>query len=241
MHSFDQRTQTGHLPGLLAVLASRPAKEALLPGRSPEPVAEGRSDQLLFDKNPLPLWIYDLETFRIVAVNPAAIAKYGYSREEFLGLKLGDLRPPVDAAEVEALIRGLAPNTPIRALWRHALKSGEIIDVEVNSDEIAYQGRRARLVCPVDVTQRVRAEAALRERESALQRAQVLARLGHVVTLPDGSFESWSETFPELIGVDAAEIPTDVRGWIELLHPDDKAVFRERSIAAARAWSARWM
>lgn len=259
MHSIDHPTQPEHLPGLVALLASQAAKQppaTLADGRAyrsadsglqggatdgceatghGEPPALGAADDVLFDKNPLPLWIYELETFKVVAVNPAAIAKYGYSREEFLNLRLGDLRESRDAAWVESLIRGLAPNTPIRALWRHKLKSGEVIDVEINSDEIVYRGRRARLVCPVDVTQRVHAEAALRERESALQRAQVLARLAHVVTLPDGRFESWSETFPELIGVDPARIPTDVRGWIDLLHPDDRPVFRERSIAAARS------
>src|SRR5438552_3290267 len=60
-------------------------------------------------------------------------------------------------------------------------------------------------------------ELRLREREAGLHRAQLMARLAHVITRPDGSFESWSETLPQLIGVDPAHMPRSTREWLDIL------------------------
>ena len=86
-----------------------------------------------------------------------------------------------------------------------------------------------------ELERRVRSRTAeLHERDAELRRAHVMARLGHVITRPDGSFESWSDTLPPLIGITPAEMPTSTRDWLELLHPDDRAIFRNTSLAAAR-------
>ena len=65
----------------------------------------------LFETNPLPMWVYDLETLRFLAVNDAAIANYGYSREEFLAMTIQDIRPPEDShrlrENVAAVTEGL--------------------------------------------------------------------------------------------------------------------------------------
>ena len=74
--------------------------------------------------------------------------------------------------------------------------------------------------------------ASLREMTAGLQRAQLLAKLAHVITRPDGSFESWSETLPQLIGVNPGPMPQSTRDWLEILHPDDQAKFREKSLEA---------
>ena len=73
---------------------------------------------------------------------------------------------------------------------------------------------------------------ALREQAAGLRRAQLMANLAHVVTAPDGSFESWSETLPQLIGVAADDIVRSTRRWLDLVHPDDRALFRETALAA---------
>jgi PAS domain S-box-containing protein len=200
-------------------------------GRTP---SDAKRYRVLFESSPLPLWVYDLETLRILDVNEVACRKYGYTRDEFLALTIRDIRPAEDIPLVEASVR----TTPARAIgsgvWRHRLKDGTLISVEITSHEMVYMGRRTRFVCPIDVTQRVRAEAALREREAALRRAQVVARLGHVITRPDGSFESWSETLPQLAGVDTAQMPRSTREWMQrLVHPDDRAGYRAKAIEAA--------
>jgi PAS domain S-box-containing protein len=86
-----------------------------------------------------------------------------------------------------------------------------------------------------EIVERGRIEGALRERDVALHRAHVMAKLAHVITRPDGSFETWSQTLPPLIGVEPAWMPQSTREWMGLLHPDDRSTFRNTSIAAGVA------
>src|SRR5258706_10459360 len=86
-----------------------------------------------------------------------------------------------------------------------------------------------------DITERKRARQALVESEAGLRRAQIMAKIAHVVTGPDGSFERWSDTLPQLIGVEPAQMPRSTREWLDLLHPDDRERFRATAIEAARA------
>ncbi len=76
------------------------------------------------------------------------------------------------------------------------------------------------------------AELELRESEAGLRRAQTMAQLAHVITNPDGVFESWSETLLQLIGAESA-VPQTTREWLELIHPDDRESFRATSMEAA--------
>jgi PAS domain S-box-containing protein len=180
------------------------------------------------------MWVYDLETLGILDVNDVACERYGYAREEFLRLTILDLRPPEDAEAVRASVRDTPPRSDNSGVWRHRLRDGTLINVEITSHEIVFLGRLARLVCPVDVTQRVHAEQALRESETLLRRAQGLARLAHVVTGPDGRFERWSGTLPGMLSLPPERAPRSTREWLALIHPDDRDRFRFLSIEAAR-------
>jgi CheY-like chemotaxis protein len=73
---------------------------------------------------------------------------------------------------------------------------------------------------------------ARRHAEAGLRRAQSMARLAHVVTGQGGTFESWSESLPGLIGVQGDELPRSTRAWLELLHPGDREPFRKTSLDA---------
>jgi PAS domain S-box-containing protein len=123
----------------------------------------------LFENNPQPLWIYDLKTLAFLEVNNAAIEQYGYSREEFLSMTLKDIRPNED---VDSLLDDVARTT--RELnnageWRHVKKNGEIIYVEIVSHTLNYDGREARLVHSMDITQRRNAETLLEERNCEIE------------------------------------------------------------------------
>ena len=80
--------------------------------------------------------------------------------------------------------------------------------------------------------ERRRTQVALAQSEAGLHRAQLMAKLAHVITGPDGSFEQWSETLPQLIGVEPAELPRTTRAWLNLIHPDDRPLFRDTAIGA---------
>jgi diguanylate cyclase (GGDEF)-like protein/PAS domain S-box-containing protein len=105
------------------------------------------------------------------------------------------------------------------------------------ADDYLLKDRLARLPAAVEkvveeAEQRVAQRKARAEIEAGLRRAQVMAKLAHVITHSDGEFESWSETLPQLAGVEADRLPRSTRAWIEILHPQDRDLFRAASIAA---------
>jgi len=125
----------------------------------------------LFTRHPDPMWIYDVATLRFIEVNEAAIARYGYSRQEFLSMTIADIRPPEDVSELADTVRALGQSLNEPAVWRHRLKDGRLIDVEITSHAIELDGNAARLVAARDVSgeRRTRAELAeARERSDAL-------------------------------------------------------------------------
>jgi diguanylate cyclase (GGDEF)-like protein/PAS domain S-box-containing protein len=121
------------------------------------------SFRLLFENNPVPMWVFDADTLRFLAVNGAALDHYGYSREQFASMTIVDIRPRDDS---EALRRAVADTLESRRqdrLWRHFKADGSLIDVDIFGQRLMYQGRRAVLVASVDVTDRKRAEDQVRE------------------------------------------------------------------------------
>jgi two-component system cell cycle sensor histidine kinase/response regulator CckA len=138
-----------------------------------------RRAQLLFDANPQPMWIFDADTLAFLAVNDAAVHHYGYAREDFLGMTIMDLLAPEEVAPVPAAIeRG--PHREEVALAHHRRRDGSITDMELASHELELDGRRARLVLAVDITERARTRAALHQSEEQLRFAQRGGSLGRI-------------------------------------------------------------
>src|SRR6202044_1562737 len=104
----------------------------------------------LFDNNPHPTWVFDRETLRFLAVNTAAIRKYGYSRDEFLAMTLKDIRPSEDIPALLETVKTLGEGNESSSAWRHRLKDGTIIDTENTSYSLTFLGRPARVVVAVD-------------------------------------------------------------------------------------------
>jgi PAS domain S-box-containing protein len=117
----------------------------------------------LFENNPHPTWVFDRETLRFLAVNAAAVRKYGYSREEFLAMTIKDIRPPEDVPALLETVSALGDRNETNGTWQHRLKDGTIIDAEITSYALTFLGRAARVVLAVDITQRKLNEAEKRE------------------------------------------------------------------------------
>ncbi len=117
----------------------------------------------LFDNNPQPMWIYDLENLAFLEVNGSAILHYGYSRNEFLKMTIKDIRPIEDVNALLENVDNTYKEINSAGIWRHKKKNGEIIFVEIVSHLIKYENRTARLVLADDVTERKLAEEALKE------------------------------------------------------------------------------
>ncbi len=117
----------------------------------------------LFDNNPHPTWVFDRETLRFLAVNDAAVRKYGYSSDEFLKMTIKDIRPPEDVPAMLETVASIRDGMESVSVWRHRLKDGTDIDVEITSYALSFAGRPADVVVAVDVTQRKRDEAEKRK------------------------------------------------------------------------------
>ena len=116
------------------------------------------------------MWVYDLDSLRLIAVNDAAIAHYGYSRAKFLSMTIRDLRPGDELPSLEENLRSGSHGFERSGGWRHRKKDGTIIDVEIVSHELTFAGRRARVVLATDVTARRSAENAQRAQLVVAQR-----------------------------------------------------------------------
>src|SRR5271156_4604287 len=88
--------------------------------------------EVLFENNPHPTWVYDVESLFFLEVNRAAVRNYGYSRDEFLAMRITDIRPPED---ISALMVELKRDRPIvrSSERRYRCKDGRVIPVQVTS------------------------------------------------------------------------------------------------------------
>lgn len=115
--------------------------------------------RMLFEANPLPMWVFDLETLGFLAVNDAAVRHYGYSRDEFLAMTIADIRPAEDLAAFHSARNSVSADFGKSGISRHRRKDGALIDVEVTWHKIDFLGRAAKLVLASDITERRRAES----------------------------------------------------------------------------------
>lgn len=123
----------------------------------------------LFDANPHPMLVRDLDTQRILAANDAALQAYGYPRDELLALPLAALHPPQDQPRLHELVEQ-AQGHPDEVLhpaghWTQLRKDGTPIEVEISSSGTHFADRPARLMVATVITERVQAQA---ERDQAL-------------------------------------------------------------------------
>ena len=119
-------------------------------------VSEARY-RLLFDGNPYPLWVYDEETLKFLAVNNAAVEQYGYSKDEFLSMSVTDVY--CDERPETALQRARTfQKMEQTAVHQHRRKDGSSFSVEITSHELQYENRQAVLVLAIDVTERKKLE-----------------------------------------------------------------------------------
>jgi diguanylate cyclase (GGDEF)-like protein/PAS domain S-box-containing protein len=150
-------------------------------------LASEQQFRLLFAANPHPMWLYDRETLRFLEVNDAAVAHYGYSRDEFLAMTIADIRPPDDVPALLTSLDHERPDLLDNRGWRHLTKDGRLIDVEITSHVLKVRNRDAVLAVAQDVTARLVLERRLEHQAfhdslTALpNRSLFRDRLGHAL------------------------------------------------------------
>jgi PAS domain S-box-containing protein len=158
--------------------------------------------RLLFEHNPQPMWTYDLETLRFLAVNQAAIEHYGYSEDQFLSMTIADVHPAEDLEWLRHASPQLAGRRRELGVWRHRKQDGALIDVELVSDDVTFDGRPARLVMAKDITDSRRVEERLTEQAALLDKAN------DVISVRDlqDRIQYWNASAERVFGWSVAEI-----------------------------------
>ncbi|MGZ6971316.1 MAG: PAS domain S-box protein, partial [Thermoanaerobaculia bacterium] len=126
-----------------------------------ELVASEERYRFLFERNPLPMWVYDRETLHFLAVNEASVRHYGYSREEFRSMTVVDIRPEEEQPRLREEVRDIE-GYRFSGRWKLRKKDGSVVNVEILSHDIPFAERPARVVLANDVTDRLAAEEGLR-------------------------------------------------------------------------------
>lgn len=130
----------------------------------------GTSDyNRLFDELPIPMYIYDYLTFRFLAVNDAAVEQYGYSREEFLNLKITDIRPPEEVPAFLEFHKSIPKNRLDAGRWLHRNKEGHTFEVQVFTHDTRFEGRTARQALAFNLDEKIRAKTILKEKSAELE------------------------------------------------------------------------
>ncbi len=177
----------------------------------------------LFASNPHPMWVYDVDTLSFLEVNDAAVLHYGYSRDEFLAMTIRDIRPPEDVARLMGNVARAAEGVNEAGIWRHRRRNGQTILVEIRTHAVDFRGRRSELVLANDVTERARAQEALRSSEARLSFLLGSSPVVIYTCAPRDGFPATyvSPNVEELFGYAPGAWLSQPGFWTSNIHADD--------------------
>ncbi len=201
----------------------------------------------LFDESPMPMWVIDTHTLKFLRVNKPACALYEYSEAEFLQLTPLELRQPADRDEYYqqtiSQIRHLPDEEPVHT--RHMKKSGSVMDVIVKHHKMMFEGREARIALIEDISERLKAETALRLANERFRLAtEAVSCVIYDWDVNSGYVYNSPGLLP-LTGFDPEVEPNcaSLAWWMGRIHPDDKqeaAAIIERALAQGREFEAEY-
>lgn len=198
----------------------------------------------LFYGHPVPMWIYDWKTLRFLAVNEAAIKKYGYTEEEFLHMSILQIRDPSTIQQVLDDVKGTRQDVTYRGIWQHRKKNREVFPVEIYSHSTRYAGRDARLVMAVDVEAEIR---------STIIAKDIGTRYDLLAKVTQDSIYYWDMISGKvtrnhgpssMFGYREDEIREESSWWMERIHPDDAGdmlmSFRKATTSHQTYWETEY-
>jgi two-component system cell cycle sensor histidine kinase/response regulator CckA len=135
--------------------------------------------RLLFESNPIPIYVYEQTGLGFLAVNEAAVVGYGYSRDEFAGMSFDGIALPEEVPAFRKRLSQLAAGAGNSGIWRHRRKDGGFIEMEITSYALEFTGRKAWLSLAVNVTEHLRLEAQLRQSQKMESVGQLAGGIAH--------------------------------------------------------------
>jgi PAS domain S-box-containing protein len=183
--------------------------------------SEGRF-KTIFDSVNDAIFINDPESGAILDVNDVACEMYGYTREELLSVDIGTISSGESSYSQQDAVNKIAETAngkPQLFEWKAKHKNGNLFWVEVNMKRAAIGGADGVVVVVRDITERKRAEAALRESEERFQNAFEHAAIGMALVAPDGRWVKVNRSLCSLVGYSEEELLT--KTFQDITHPDD--------------------
>ena len=189
---------------------------------------------VLFDHNPVPMWIFERETLQILQVNDAALRHYGYERMEFLQMRTSDLHPAGDVPKLLEMFHGGHSCEGLAGQWRHHRKDGSLIDVDLFLHQMEYSGHAASYIVARDITERKRAEE---EKNKFLALAEHSCDFIAVADLHN-KVQYVNPAGRTILGIENAD---DVKGMhtFDYVAPEDRPLVRDTILPALQS-SGRW-
>jgi len=183
----------------------------------------------LFENSPLPKVLYDLNTLELVDINQSATKHYGYSREEFLQLRIFNFLPQEEIQRFKNLRDELNDEEGVvrHSTVSHLKKDNSLITVETYGYKLKYRGRDCRLVICLDVTEKNKHLKGLKEKTEKLVNAEKLAKLGYWEVGLREPYFFWSDEVYRIWGRKKEEFQVDMETFEKTIHPEDLDKFRE--------------
>lgn len=197
-----------------------------------------RAYRTMFDNNPNPMFVYDSSTLQFLAVNRAAVSKYGYTRAELLTKALCDIYPADAQVELQRALDARKYSSDFLRLnaVTHQAKDGRPLLMELTISTLRMQARAAQLLMAQDISQRVRIERKLLESRRQLKEAQRIAGFGSWSVDYDSGALTLSEQMYRLLGIDDSAATWTLQTLFGHVHPDDRAAVQT---AFDGAWRRR--
>ncbi|MGZ8190538.1 MAG: EAL domain-containing protein [Methylococcaceae bacterium] len=159
--------------------------------------------RVMFQANPIPMWVFDLQTLRFLAVNDAAINHYGFTKEQFLSMTIVSICPVEDIPKLrEALAHSDKSCIDGAEVWRHRKLDGTLIDVEITCHNLNFGGVNAQMVLAYDISARLKTEAQLKLAAKVFKQSSE----GFVITDADCNIISVNQAFTNITGYSEAEV-----------------------------------
>ncbi len=180
-------------------------------------LASEKKYKLLFEHNPLPMWMMTMPDMNIADVNDAAVHHYGYSRNEFLKLNLRDIHPQSDVNVFLSYMRERSSGSHHAGVWRQYKKNRNIIFVEIYAYSMQLEGRDVRLVLSHDITQKIEAEKKLKR-----SIGEIRMLTGHLQEVREEERKNIARDIHDELGQQLTILKMDV-AWIikKLRNPDE--------------------